>query len=173
MTEYPQQVYQVLELAESWTPINDVPENLSTAVEFCLSSSLAFRQRFAPHHPYHRLPEGYSGPRVTSVIEAYWQLGLLDPGKAALALHRIARTAATTKEGKKPAVETLLGEDSGEILKIAGSKKSTDTRMREICRLDRRHVGWNSPRWADLLDVSEGAVRKTPFWKELRKQGIF
>lgn len=73
---------------------------------------------------------------------------------------------------KGSAVEVLLGADSREILDIARSKKSADDKMREICRIDQRFLGYTSPGWAELLGVSDAAIRKTRFWGHDRQQAI-
>lgn len=70
------------------------------------------------------------------------------------------------------AVEALLGDDSKEILDIARGKGSVDKKMREICGVDRRFLGWDSRQWAELLGVKSPAIRKTKFWKEDRPKAI-
>jgi hypothetical protein len=70
------------------------------------------------------------------------------------------------------AVEALLGDDAQQILTIVRSDKSADSRMREICGIDRRFLGYNSTQWAQLLSTSDAAIRKTPFWKQDRQRAI-
>ena len=81
---------------------------------------------------------------------------------------RNARHSSTPRS-----LEALLGADAREVLEIVRSGKSTDDRMRAICSLDRRFLGYTSNQWGDLLGVGDGAVRKTPFWQndlpDLRK----
>jgi hypothetical protein len=69
-------------------------------------------------------------------------------------------------------VELLLEEDAKAVLGIAHSKRSADVKMRDICRLDRRYLGWDSGQWAELLQVSDAAIRRTRFWKEDRRRAI-
>jgi hypothetical protein len=84
------------------------------------------------------------------------------------------KPVGTEENGSKPkpkepnpanAAEFFLGEEMGEILKIAGLDKSCNDKMREICGIDRRFIPWKSPRWAKSLQVSEAAIRNTKFWK--------
>ena len=70
------------------------------------------------------------------------------------------------------AVEALLGDKAQEVLKVARSNESADSRMRAICGIDRRFLGYESPQWAELLGVSDAAIRKTPFWKQDRRPAI-
>jgi hypothetical protein len=67
------------------------------------------------------------------------------------------------------ALEALLDDGGRKILAIARSEKSADQRMREICGVDRRFLGYASGQWASLLDVTDAAVRKTLFWATVRK----
>lgn len=57
-----------------------------------------------------------------------------------------------------------MGESGGKVWAIASSNKSTEKRMREICEIDATYFGWLSPSWSKLLNVSEAAIRKNPFW---------
>jgi hypothetical protein len=66
------------------------------------------------------------------------------------------------------AIEALLGEEGEKVLGIAHSDDTADDKMRAICGIDRRCLAWKSPLWADLLHVSEPAIRQTKFWKEDR-----
>jgi hypothetical protein len=52
------------------------------------------------------------------------------------------------------------------VLAIAHNRQlSADERMRRICAIDKKYLGWTSPQWAALLGVSANAIRLTPFWK--------
>lgn len=102
---------------------------------------------------------------------------LTDPGAGILAEHRLAATTPPGENSEPPgptanAVEALLGDDTQAILKVAGSNESADTRMRQICGIDRQFLGYNSGRWAELLGVKGAAIRKTAFWKHDRKRAI-
>jgi hypothetical protein len=44
------------------------------------------------------------------------------------------------------AVEALLGEEFQQVLKVARSNKSADDKMRLICGIDRRFLGYHSPK---------------------------
>jgi hypothetical protein len=71
------------------------------------------------------------------------------------------------------AVEAFLGDGHQEAMRIArDTRLSADDRMRQICRLDRRLLVWNSTRWGKLLGVSAAAVRKTHFWLTDRPAAI-
>ena len=85
------------------------------------------------------------------------------------------QAAKAEPEGKNKAakaIETLLDEPGEQVLKITRSKKSSDSKMREICRIDTRFLGFDSPHWSRLLGVSEAAIRKTTFWKVDRPKAI-
>jgi len=57
-------------------------------------------------------------------------------------------------------------ENSLAIVKIACDGKMTaDQKMRSIYAIDKRALGWDSPKWADVLRVSDAAIRKTDWWK--------
>jgi len=73
---------------------------------------------------------------------------------------------------KATAVEAMLGDDAREILGIARSDQSADDRMRAICASDRRFLGYKSTQWAELLDTTDAAIRKTVFWKVDRREAI-
>jgi hypothetical protein len=66
------------------------------------------------------------------------------------------------------AIEALLGPEEQRILGVALSDRSVDDKMRTICGIDRCWAAKQSPSWADLLGVSESAIRKTPFWRKDR-----
>jgi hypothetical protein len=71
------------------------------------------------------------------------------------------------------AVEALLlEEESQRVLAIARGDQSADDKMRAICAVDRRFLGWNSVQWAHLLGVKDAAIRKTTFWVSDRKLAI-
>jgi hypothetical protein len=58
-----------------------------------------------------------------------------------------------------------------QILSVARNEaKSVDDRMRALVELDPRHDGFKSKQWAELLNVTEGAVRQAPFWKDREKR---
>lgn len=67
------------------------------------------------------------------------------------------------------AVALLLGKESHRILGIASSDKTADEKMRAICEIDRRILGWSSLDLGDLLSVKPSAIRKTAFWKECHR----
>jgi hypothetical protein len=64
-----------------------------------------------------------------------------------------------------------MDSNTGLIIQIAGDRaKSAEQRAREICDVDARFWGKNSPFWAELLGVSDAAIRKTDFWKVDRRK---
>lgn len=55
---------------------------------------------------------------------------------------------------------------ASEVYKIGQNQsKSADDRMAAIYALDRRARGWKSPRWAEILGVTDQAVRQTTWWR--------
>ena len=70
------------------------------------------------------------------------------------------------------AVEALMGTESREVLNIANSDKPVDTKMRDICGVDLRFLGYNSERWSELVGVTSAAIRQTYFWKVDRRKAI-
>jgi hypothetical protein len=85
------------------------------------------------------------------------------------------RPAGPRKPGRsvsEGAVEALLGDESQQVLNVARSGQSADDKMRAICGIDRRFLAYTSAQWADLLEVSDAAIRKTPFWRHDRPQAI-
>jgi hypothetical protein len=48
------------------------------------------------------------------------------------------------------------------------TSKSTEDRMQAIYEIDRRVLGWDSPKWAKVLGVTEAAIRKNHWWREER-----
>jgi hypothetical protein len=84
-----------------------------------------------------------------------------------------SKAAPRKKVSKAAAVETLLGDDGKKALEIARSDQSADDKMRAICAIDpNRFLQWDSPQWADLLDVTDAAIRKTPFWRKDRPKAL-
>jgi hypothetical protein len=68
-------------------------------------------------------------------------------------------------------VEAVGGDTGVRIMVIAqDASKDVDKRIREIVALDRRLLGWSSPRLARLLNVTDGRVRQTQWWKGDRKK---
>jgi hypothetical protein len=47
-----------------------------------------------------------------------------------------------------------------------------DYKLRAIATIDRRFLGWNSPRLATLVGTTDGAVRQTEWWRVDRKRTI-
>jgi len=70
------------------------------------------------------------------------------------------------------AIEGLLGKEAQQILDVARSKAPAEMKMRAVCRIDERHWHWKSTQWADLLGISDAAVRQTRFWKEDRAEHV-
>ncbi len=74
--------------------------------------------------------------------------------------------------GSPIAIKHLLCEGSEEILRVCDSDATVDDKMRNICRCDRRFLFLKSPNWSALLKVTDGAVRRTAFWKQDRVMAI-
>jgi hypothetical protein len=70
------------------------------------------------------------------------------------------------------AVAVVADGHAVEILRVAISSKSADEKMQLIYRIDSRALGWESPAWARLLQVSDSAIRQTDWWKNERKRLI-
>ena len=87
----------------------------------------------------------------------------------------VALTETKAKNAKSvpsTAVEALLGDESKEVLEIAKSDKTVDSKMRAICGIDRQFIPRNSGYWSKLLGVSAASIRKTSFWKVDRAKAI-
>ena len=68
-------------------------------------------------------------------------------------------------------IELLTDGNTLEIARNATDEKiDLNAKMMKIARLDSRFAGYTSTLWADLLDCSEGWVRKQPCWKALSKK---
>lgn len=114
---------------------------------------------------------------VTDTIDLEYATALRDWGHNQSAMLRDRGGPLTNQGGSgrplsESALEALMTEDYPEILAIVTSDKTADDKMRAICATDRRFYGWKSPRWSDLLGVSEAAIRQTEFWKMDRKMAI-
>jgi hypothetical protein len=69
----------------------------------------------------------------------------------------------------KAVIAAVVDENAVAIISMAGdASKTTDQKMRAIHAIDNRVVGWDSPKWASVLHVSDAAVRKTDWWKNDR-----
>jgi hypothetical protein len=76
------------------------------------------------------------------------------------------------KQVSARAIESLLGAESQMVLDVVKSADSADNKMRAICGIDRRFLAWNSVKWAELLGITDAAIRKTPFWQVDRQLAI-
>jgi hypothetical protein len=75
--------------------------------------------------------------------------------------------AALVEEEVRRLLQLLGEEDAVKILDLAhNDKKSADDRMREIIKEDRRFDGFDSYKWAQLLNVTASAIRQTVFWQD-------
>jgi len=73
--------------------------------------------------------------------------------------------------GAQLRLEAVTDENAIAIIKVAEDRtKTTDEKMRAIYAIDRRAVGWDSPKWARLLGVSAAAIRQTDWWRKERKR---
>ncbi len=93
-------------------------------------------------------------------------------GEAATSTSVLSNHPEPTRKRSANPVEAVLDEDGKKILTLARSDRSADERMRLIRAVNESYALWTSPKWADLLGVSEGAIRKTDFWKIDRKEAI-
>jgi hypothetical protein len=80
--------------------------------------------------------------------------------------------AADSKAVSAKTIEALLHDEDLEVLEIVQSIESADTKMRKICRIDRRFLGHDSEQWAGLLGVTGPAIRRTDFWRTERQKAI-
>jgi hypothetical protein len=81
----------------------------------------------------------------------------------------------TPPKGKRPipaaVIESLLGDESRRVMQIAESEDhDTEKKLRLICAIDRRHLGWTSEQFGQLLGVRSAAIRKTRFWTVERRR---
>ena len=68
-------------------------------------------------------------------------------------------------------LEAVTDDNALAIINVAqDSEKSADERLRTIYTIDNRSLGWSSRKWADVLRVSDAAVRQTDWWKIDRKR---
>jgi len=74
-------------------------------------------------------------------------------------------------EEKMKKVVAVIGNDTSmRILSVAKDEEiSADEKMRQVSRIDHQKALLGSPKWAQLLAVTEPAIRKTHFWKTERK----
>jgi hypothetical protein len=150
-------VYSILKCIKACT---DIPDKLVPWLDVCEVENLVHYTRW----PEDALPSTYScvtGEPTDLFLE------LTSKGRAAL-LVRTKRSGSLTEE----AVAALLGDESRQVLKVAQSDPSADNKMRAICAINRRFLGYKSHEWADLLGVTDAAIRKTSFWKVDRPQAI-
>jgi hypothetical protein len=191
---YPPSVYRLLEHIKGRlhdTKYADIPEDLRGALDIALHHKLVDKD--SNYQPGPIVGVAYGSAEAAERIAAYraalnpnyW---LTSEGRCALAMYREAQKTGESpgaKDAEQPtdpsklsrsvsgdAVEALLGDEAQKVLKIARSGRSADSKMREICGIDRRFLGYESPQWADLLGVSDAAIRKTPFWKQDRQRAI-
>jgi hypothetical protein len=70
----------------------------------------------------------------------------------------------------KSVLAAVVDENAVAILNVANTSKSADERMRMIYAIDNRVLGWTSDKWAQVLRVSDSAVRQTDWWRSGRKR---
>lgn len=79
---------------------------------------------------------------------------------------RVAEESGEALARMTAAYTAAMDENGARILAIAGdTRKSADDRMRQIVAVDRRACAWPSTKWAELLGVSDAAIRKTLWWR--------
>ena len=88
----------------------------------------------------------------------------------------VALRLSRTEQQKRPpsranSIEAMLGREGEKKLEIVRCTELTsDEKMRAIHKIDPTAAAWDSPRWAEVLGVSDAAIRKNPFWKELKRK---
>jgi hypothetical protein len=142
---------------------------LSDLADRCIAASVDGFSRLEIEHRVRVLQEELRlaillGPPFPDLIRA-----LSDVWTLVLVTDNAANTPGQEKSASSAAVEALLDDMSQKILTIARSARSVDEKMRDICRVDRRFLGYASERWGKLLSVTASAIRQTPFWIEMRK----
>ena len=114
------------------------------------------------------LPEFDSDLLAGEIFKEFWRASKAPPEDASGSMAKSQSAPGDLLE--KIALATM-DESTGQIVRIAQIRaRAADDRMREICELDARMYGKDSPYWADLLDVTDAAIRKTTFWKVDRKK---
>lgn len=89
--------------------------------------------------------------------------------RRANALRRLADQSMEAPPAQ-PIPEVLFDEENLAIKAIAQDRtKSSDDRMRAICRITNRFRNWTAPQWGELLRVRSAAIRQNLCWKELRE----
>lgn len=107
-----------------------------------------------------------------------WNLNLCEVARLLRSSTRTTHPGETegppkpTRPVSASAVEVLLGDENRQVLAIAQSNQSAGDKMEAIYNLDRRFLAWDSPQWAELLNVSAAAIRKTTFWTDGRRKAI-
>lgn len=63
----------------------------------------------------------------------------------------------------------MVGDTGAQVMRIATDDSiTTDQKMRELCKVDRRYLGFNSKQWSVVLGVTPSAIRQTGFWQEIQ-----
>jgi hypothetical protein len=76
---------------------------------------------------------------------------------------------AQTDVDWKSVIAAVVDENALAIINIAqNTTKTTDQKMRAIYAIDNRALGWDSPKWAQVLRVTDAAIRKCDWWREDR-----
>ena len=175
MSDYTPEVIEILERAERCAKHANFNDTHLNALTFATASGLVTLQHvFAVLGPSKDHKSPFRSGKDYRVLDGDHthpiRLIIEDKGRVALAEHRMESKPGT--KNRASAVEMLLRDGSKEILEIVNSKKSCDSKMREICGLDTTFLAWNSPQWAEFLDVSETAIKKTKFWRLDRNKAI-
>ena len=67
--------------------------------------------------------------------------------------------------------DLLGGGNAARLFAIAKDKSlAAEEKMIKLLEMDSQFVAYNSPRWAELLGVSETAIKRTDIWKKLQKR---
>jgi hypothetical protein len=95
-----------------------------------------------------------------------------DGGDQQLAVRDPTRGAPKPSEPNLKSLLAAVADDNAiAIINVAqDAAKTADERMRMIYAIDNRALGWKSAKWADVLEVSDAAIRQTHWWKIERKR---
>ena len=71
----------------------------------------------------------------------------------------------------KRLISLVSGDNTIAIFNVAqDGTKTADEKMRAIYAIDNRVLGWTSVKWAEVLGVSDPAIRQTDWWKHEREK---
>ena len=141
MTTLPAPVVRVLQAAGAFTPADDLPPDLATALTLCRKRGWVAVPPFRADHPCYRPDRCRIGP-PKSWDDTWQQLVLADPGEAALAEHGLAAELAAAD----PADGTASpGGQGGRRRRRAGDGRQLPGRVRAVPSVGRRRPEAEAP----------------------------